>query len=186
VRGWLRSRPTRASSRTRDELHPGAAFDLVCAFEVLEHIEDDRGALAAWTARIAPGGTLLLSTPAHARRYGPSDEIVGHHRRYDAAQLHDLVAAAGLADIEIRHWGFPLGYGLEVVRNRLAQRRLAAGWADTTTADRTAVSGRYLQPPAWLAIGTAVASAPFRAVQRPFERTSLGIGLLLRARRFDG
>ena len=46
-------------------------FDLICAFEVLEHIEDDAAALKEWTGRLRPHGWLLLSVPAHQHRYGP-------------------------------------------------------------------------------------------------------------------
>src|SRR5580658_844251 len=47
----------------------GRQFDLVCAFEVLEHIEDDAQALAEWAGLLRPGGWLLLSVPAHQRRF---------------------------------------------------------------------------------------------------------------------
>ena len=49
------------------------AFPLLMAFEVLEHIEDDEGALRAWREWLAPGGTLLLSVPAHASKWGAGD-----------------------------------------------------------------------------------------------------------------
>ncbi len=62
---------------------PDERFDVVSAFEVLEHIEDDKAALDAWVQRVRPGGTLLISTPAYQRRYGVQDELVGHYRRYD-------------------------------------------------------------------------------------------------------
>src|SRR3954469_10818685 len=74
-------------------------FDAVCAFEVLEHIEDDAAALAEWAGRLRPGGGLLLSVPAHQRRFGPADELVGHFRRYDPDALADLLAGCGFTDI---------------------------------------------------------------------------------------
>ena len=65
-----------------DAVTPGSFFDLVCAFEVLEHLPDDVGALARWGRAVAPGGHLLLSVPAWQDRFGPWDEMVGHLRRY--------------------------------------------------------------------------------------------------------
>ena len=75
---------------TDADVEPGRTFDLVCAFEVLEHIEDDVGALRAWADPVGPGGHLLLSVPAGPERFGPMDELVGHFRRYDE---EDLLAA---------------------------------------------------------------------------------------------
>ena len=46
-------------------------FDLVCAFEVLEHLEDDAAAVKQWAARLRARGWLLLSIPALQRRFGP-------------------------------------------------------------------------------------------------------------------
>src|SRR5207237_754981 len=46
-------------------------FDLVCAFEVLEHLEDDAAAVKQWAALLRARGWLLLSTPALQRRFGP-------------------------------------------------------------------------------------------------------------------
>jgi len=62
-------------------------FDLVCAFEVLEHIEDDAAAVKEWSSRLRPAGWLLLSVPAGPDQYGPWDELVGHFRRYASAGI---------------------------------------------------------------------------------------------------
>jgi SAM-dependent methyltransferase len=164
---------------TLEELSDANTFDLVCAFEVLEHIEDDRAALAAWIERVRPGGRLLLSVPAGPNRFGASDVTVGHFRRYDHDGLRDLLAEAGLDEIEIRMYGFPLGYALEVVRNLLVKRTASRG----TREERTAASGRLFQPSERTAVLAAAASAPFRLVQRPFAGTRLGTGLVARARR---
>lgn len=158
---------------------PAAAFDLVCAFEVLEHIDDDAAALAEWSTRLRPGGWLLLSVPAHQSRYGPADELVGHFRRYDPAALDALLRRCGYADVTLRHYGMPLGYALEVVRNAVGRRRLASR-ADTTVAERTAASGRLLQPSGTRGVVTRWGTAPFRAAQRAFPGT--GPGLVARAR----
>ena len=157
-------------------------FDLVCAFEVLEHLEDDAAAVRQWAARLQPGGWLLLSVPAHQRRYGPADELVGHFRRYDPVAMAGLLARCGLTDIEVRQYGFPLGYALEAGRNLIGRRRLAAAPAGSV-AERTAASGRLLQPASRTRdTATRYGTAPFRLLQRSFPGTGTGTGLVAAAR----
>jgi SAM-dependent methyltransferase len=158
---------------------PAEQFDIVCAFEVLEHLEDERTALEQWTRHVEPGGWLLLSVPAGRHRFGPTDVKAGHHRRYDREDLATLLADAGLAEIEIVTYGFPLGYLLEAVRNLYARRTTK----EATIEERTSASGRWLQPPDWAGRSLRALSAPFRYAQRPFGHTSLGTGLVARAQR---
>jgi len=158
---------------------PDDLFDVVCAFEVLEHLEDDRTALACWMRHVRPGGWVLVSVPAGRHRFGPTDVKAGHYRRYDRADLAALLSGAGLSEIEIVAYGFPLGYVLEAGRNAYARRKAE----DTSFEERTAASGRWLQPPDWAASLLRVSSAPFRYAQRPFGGTSLGTGLVARARK---
>jgi SAM-dependent methyltransferase len=152
-------------------------FDLVCAFEVLEHLEDDRAALAGWVRRVRPGGRLMLSTPAFASRFGPSDEMAGHYRRYDPDHMRDVLHGAGLVDVEVVVYGVPLGYALEAARNQIGRRRLAAvGTADRPTkAELTSGSGRLFQPSESLAALTRTATAPFRRLQRRFPQRGTGL-----------
>jgi SAM-dependent methyltransferase len=150
-------------------------FDVVCAFEVLEHIEDDRAALTTWLAHVRPGGHLLLSVPAYAARFGRSDEVVGHYRRYEPEALRSLLTAVGLTDIQLVLYGAPLGYVLESVRNRVLARRSADG----SHAERTASSGRLLQPRnPIVAIATAAGVAPFALLQRALP--ARGVGMVAR------
>jgi SAM-dependent methyltransferase len=163
-----------------ESLGPEERFDLVCAFEVLEHIEDDAGALDAWAQRLRPGGWLLLSVPAHQRRFSAADELVGHFRRYDPDPMAALLRRAGFADIEIREYGMPLGYLLEAGRNAVGRRRLAAT-PRASMEQRTGTSGRLLQPrSAFQGAVTRWSTAPFRYVQRGFPHT--GTGLVVRAK----
>jgi glycosyltransferase involved in cell wall biosynthesis/SAM-dependent methyltransferase len=155
-------------------------FDLVCAFEVLEHIDDDAAAVKEWMSRLRPGGWLLLSVPAYQSRYGPADELVGHFRRYDPEALVTLLTGCGFGQVEVRHYGFPLGYALEAGRNRIARRRLAAAAAQSA-AERTAGSGRLLQPSGGLrAAVIRWGTAPFRVAQRAFPDTGTGLVVLAR------
>src|SRR5882757_7580479 len=64
-----------------------ATFDLVCALDIIEHVDDDDNALLE-IARVAkPGGVLLISTPLHPSRWTPFDDFVGHKRRYETPKL---------------------------------------------------------------------------------------------------
>lgn len=149
-------------------------FDLVCAFEVIEHIEDDVAAVKEWVTRIRPGGWLMLSVPADQHRFGPMDEYVGHFRRYSPDQMSELLAGAGLSGIVVRRYNFPLGHVLEAGRNALGKRRLAK--SSSSVAERTAASGRLYQPRGSL-VGTVnrMGTAPFRGLQRIFPDRGVGL-----------
>jgi glycosyltransferase involved in cell wall biosynthesis/SAM-dependent methyltransferase len=163
-----------------DELHDDEVFDLLCAFEVLEHIRDDRDALDRWVRHVRPGGHVLVSVPAEPDRWGPHDELVGHLRRYTGADLAALFESVGLDVVAVEHYGFPVAYPLEAGRNIVARRRLARQ-APGDAATRTAGSGRHLQPPPWAGGFIWWAMAPFRVVQRRFP--DRGPGLVGVARR---
>lgn len=159
-------------------LDPDERFDLICAFEVLEHLEDDVEALRRWRSHLDDAGWLLLSVPAFQDRFGPWDEKVGHYRRYERVSITRALEAGGFQDVSIFTVGFPLGLILEPLRDAIARRESASG----SLADRTAASGRTLQPPAWAATATRLASGPFRLVQRGFLRSDLGTGFVVLAR----
>lgn len=155
-------------------------FDLVCAFEVLEHIEDDAGALQSWASRVRPGGWILLSVPAHQRRFSTGDEIAGHFRRYEPANIAALLEKVGFVQPQVREYGMPLGFLLEAGRNYVGKRRLAAA-PGASKEELTGASARLLQPRGALYGSVArFGTAPFRYVQRGFPRA--GTGLVVRAK----
>jgi SAM-dependent methyltransferase len=64
-----------------------ASFDLVCALDIVEHVDDEDGALSEITRVTKPGSVLLLSVPLHPSRWTPFDDFVGHRRRYEPERL---------------------------------------------------------------------------------------------------
>jgi len=156
-------------------------WDLVCAFEVLEHLEDDAAALTRWHGLVTPGGHLLISVPAGSHRLGPWDTLAGHYRRYDADRLVPLLEAAGFSPVRTTHYGWPLDYGLETVRNAVGRRRVSNRDPAESLEELTGGSGRLLQPGRLAGSVAAVAVRPFVAVQR--RRPDRGTGLVVLARR---
>src|SRR5262245_39417126 len=74
-----------------------AAFDLVCAFDIVEHVADDERAWLELARVCTPGATLLVSVPLHASHWTAFDDFVGHGRRYEPEQLPARLAQHGFA-----------------------------------------------------------------------------------------
>ena len=97
----------RASSRSRSE------FDVVGAFDVLEHIEEDERVLAEIHAALRPGGGLLLTVPQHPRLWSPVDEYSHHVRRYRRRDLLEKMRGARFRDrsLDVVRVAAPAGDG---------------------------------------------------------------------------
>jgi SAM-dependent methyltransferase len=158
-----------------EDLDQSERFDLVCAFEVLEHMENDVAELTAWTSRVAPNGLLMVSVPAYQRRFSAYDEYVGHYRRYEPAQLAALLREVGLEDVRVMNWGFPFSYAVEYANLRIVRRQLSKRAGHGSMHERTAASGRFRTVPD--AVGS-IATAfvwPFRFAQRRFPTRGPGL-----------
>ncbi|NCU31791.1 MAG: class I SAM-dependent methyltransferase [Candidatus Moranbacteria bacterium] len=64
-------------------------------FDVLEHIEDDRGFLQNIKNHLTPGGKLFITVPAFQALWSENDEYAGHMRRYSVPQLEELLVKTG-------------------------------------------------------------------------------------------
>jgi SAM-dependent methyltransferase len=62
-------------------------FDLVCALDIVEHVDDEDGALSEISRVTKRGAVLLLSVPLHPTRWTSFDDFVGHRRRYEPERL---------------------------------------------------------------------------------------------------
>lgn len=90
--------------------YPDASFDCVIASEILEHVPDDRTAIAELTRVLRPGGTLAVTVPRWLPEricWALSDEYHanegGHIRIYRAAELRAKLAATGLRHTHSHH-----------------------------------------------------------------------------------
>ncbi len=102
------------------------AFDVVAAFDVVEHCRDDAAAVSELVRVLKPGGRLLLSVPAYAWAWSDHDVRAGHHRRYTEAQLVGLVEGAGPRVLRSTH-AFGAVFPLFVAERLVRRLRRAAG-----------------------------------------------------------
>ena len=93
----LRARGAQAfAGDARDLPFGDAAFGMVAAFDIIEHVDDDDGALSEISRVAMPGAALLLSAPLHPSYWTPFDDMVGHRRRYEPERLIAKLTEHGL------------------------------------------------------------------------------------------
>ena len=103
---------------------PDRSFDVVTAIGVVEHIEQDRAALAEWARVLAPGGQLVLLTSAYSWMWSGHDVSNHHVRRYTTKEVRAMLADVGLVDVRASYVNCLLFPPIAVVRlaERLARR----------------------------------------------------------------
>jgi SAM-dependent methyltransferase len=70
-------------------------FDVICALDVLEHVEEDQVALAELFRSVRPGGGVIVSVPQHPRLWSAGDDFAHHKRRYRRRELVSRLRGAG-------------------------------------------------------------------------------------------
>lgn len=94
---------------------PGS-FDVVVAFDVIEHVERDVESLAKLSEQLAPGGRLIMTVPALPWLWSQHDVTHHHFRRYTRGHLEDILRRAGLEPVRISYFNTLLFPAIATVR----------------------------------------------------------------------
>lgn len=157
-------------------------FDYLFAFEVLEHIKEDVSILKSWTKYLKEGGILLLSVPAHMKKFGIEDEMVGHYRRYDRKDILMMLEQCGYHDIKLYSYGFPLGNITRNISLLMNKNKVLGG---LTMEERSILSGikREERTNYWSFLYRDPIIYPFAFIQQFFYKSDLGDGYVVCAKK---
>ncbi len=100
-------------------------FDLVCALDLLEHLNEDKAALAEAFRVLRPGGLLLVTVPALPRLFGAHDYAMGHLRRYTRPGLESMVEGTGFEKAKASYYMsliFPATLLIKLYQKRFGSR----------------------------------------------------------------
>jgi 2-polyprenyl-3-methyl-5-hydroxy-6-metoxy-1,4-benzoquinol methylase len=112
---------TRVVQGTLDRLPPDYKdFDFATLLDVLEHIDNDRGALREVRSLLKPGGRVLITVPAFPALWGAHDVVTHHKRRYVSATVTEVVTGAGFTVEHISYFNFFL-FPVAWVRRKIAK-----------------------------------------------------------------
>jgi SAM-dependent methyltransferase len=145
---------------TRLPLAP-SSLDLVVAFDVLEHLDDDKAAAGGVFEALRPGGVFLVAVPCDMKLWSEHDVAVGHVRRYTRPELVGLLEGVGFEIEDVKSW-------MVLLRPAVWLRRRSSSGSDLD------------DPPGWLnrSLHAVV------ALERWLPVGSLpGVSLLVRARK---
>ncbi|RJF99361.1 class I SAM-dependent methyltransferase [Noviherbaspirillum saxi] len=140
----------------------GQQFDLVCLFDVLEHIDDDRQTLSAIKTLLGPDGRAVITVPAYQWLWSRHDEALHHKRRYTASELKAKALQAGFTVERLSYFNtllFPLAAALRIKERltRGAPAGTAVPPAAVNHAFRTVFGAeRFLLPRLSLPFGVSV------------------------------
>ena len=155
-------------------------FDHVIALDVLEHIEDDIKAMKEWIDMTKPGGTLIISVPAHMKKWGAGDVWAGHYRRYEKNDLLSLITDKGVEVAEFYSYGFPLANISERIGNLYYRKNL------TTSNKSTATHQSGTNRDFYKKVNSILSTAPvkllistFIKIQSVFKNRDIGSGYIL-------
>lgn len=88
-------KPVKAAALPDVSMFDAGSYDLVALLDVLEHVPDDAGSLAAIMSLLKPGAPLLLTVPINKWMWSAHDVAHHHHRRYTQGEIETLARDAG-------------------------------------------------------------------------------------------
>ena len=97
---------------------PSASVDVVVLINVLEHINDDGGAVRQIARILKPGGSVVIEVPAGPHLYDVYDKVLMHYRRYELAGLIRMLEGVGLKTVHASNLGAFLYPGFRFVKKR--------------------------------------------------------------------
>jgi SAM-dependent methyltransferase len=165
--------------------------DLAISMMVMEHIHDDIRFLRSIVQFVKPGGYVIISVPGRPDRWSIEDETVGHVRRYDRANLEQVLRSARLCDAVIRSVSVPTANILYGLGNLMIRWSEEGRHKDPDPIERTKNSGIREIPfktvfPSWFRfILNPVTLYPLFVIQRLFYQTNIGLELMALARVSD-
>ncbi|MFA5745039.1 MAG: class I SAM-dependent methyltransferase [Candidatus Paceibacterota bacterium] len=101
-----------------NELVQTPTYNLIGAFDVLEHIKDDRATLRMLYELLKPNGVFIATVPACRALWSAHDELHHHFRRYSRPEILKLFTDAGFVDVRASYWNmilFPVVYVLRLI-----------------------------------------------------------------------
>ena len=136
-----------------DGLHlPPGSFDLVCAFDVLEHVAEDSASVVALADLVKPDGWIAAPVPAYPWMWSAHDEAHHHKRRYRRRDFEALFAAAGLTVVKSSHFNavlLPLAVAARALKRLVGSDSpddsMPAGWVNTALMELMASERGWLR-----------------------------------------
>ena len=113
-----------------------AVFDVVMASDVLEHIQNDVAAAGEIARVLRPGGTAIITVPAHPWLFSEHDAALHHCRRYSKTSFRDLLDSSGMKIRRISYWNTALFPVICVHRLLTTSQTLKKPRSDTTSSPR--------------------------------------------------
>lgn len=117
-----------------------APQDAVLALDVIEHLDDDKAAVARLGTLVKPGGAMIVSVPALPEFFSEFDSIQNHRRRYLPESLRSAFADSDLELQRIFWWGQWL---VPILRRERARPKARPGESASQ------IYRRYLNLPPW-------------------------------------
>lgn len=106
------------------------SFDLIGAFDVIEHLDEDEKILRRFYEQLRPGGHLIITVPAHQSLWSYFDEVAHHRRRYAVADLERKLADAGFSRIYVTQFMSALFPLMWIKRRLLGEKATKLSEAD--------------------------------------------------------
>lgn len=117
------------------------SYDAVTAIGVVEHLDDDAGAVAEWRRVLRPGGALVLLTSSYQWMWSGHDVSNHHTRRYRRSEVRRLLERSGFRPVNVSYVNTLLFPGIAAVR--LAEKAALRGRAPAPRKDTGDVPGPF-------------------------------------------